>query len=168
MYFHPSLYRVIGQLPAIVLIIASIVIAIAGKVFAKLLVFLVGGFSLGLILYSLGGTIGGQMVQIILGILGFIVGGVLGLLLLPIAVGLALGFILFSLTLPLGLIISLIAGLIGLIIGALLSNPILAFVTAAVGGYLFYLGLLGFGVDRLLAIAGGFILFIIGLVLQLR
>jgi vacuolar-type H+-ATPase subunit I/STV1 len=52
--------------------------------------------------------------------------------------------------------------------GALLSNPILSLATAVLEGYLIYIGLLGIGLERVVTVAGGVVILILGFILQLR
>jgi hypothetical protein len=53
-------------------------------------------------------------------------------------------------------------------LGALLSNPILSLATVVLEGYLIYIGLLGIGLKRVVTVAGGVVILILGLILQLR
>jgi len=169
----PPLHGSLGALGSALVLLIGLIVALAGKAVARLVAFLVGGAALGLFLYQVGLSYSahqGQIIPLILGLLGFLVGGILGVLLLPVAVGLGLGFVFFSVASSLfgGFIVPLISGLIGFVIGVVLSKPVLVVVTAALGGYLVYIGLMGIGVERLLAIAGGGLIFILGLILQLR
>ncbi|GAY25842.1 hypothetical protein ATG_10450 [Desulfurococcaceae archaeon AG1] len=158
-----------GALGSILLVVLSLILAFAGKTFAKVVVFLLGGASLGLLLYYLGNVMLGSPLSIIIGIVGFVLGGLLGVLLLPVAVGFGLALVLFTIGFSLGgLLAGLLAGLLGFIIGFMLHNPILAFVTSAIAGYLLYVGLSGFDIDRSIALVAGVILFIVGLLIQLR
>lgn len=154
----------------LVLIIASLLLAFIGKAAAKALAFILGGASLGLLLYSLGTQLADGLLALILGLLGFVAGGLLGLFMLPLAVGVGLAVLFYSIALPLsgGLVVPLIAALAGLVIGVVAHNLVLAAAASALAGYLLYAGLVGLHVDRTISALAGLLLFLVGLVVQLR
>lgn len=165
-----SLGRQLQGVHPLILIVVSLLLAFLGKAAAKALAFILGGASLGLLLYSLGVQLSGSFLALLLGLIGFVAGGLLGLFILPLAVGAGLALVFYSIAALLsgGLVVSIIAALVGLVIGIVAHNLILAAVSSALAGYLLYAGLVGLNIDRTVSALAGLVLFIIGLVVQLR
>ncbi len=153
---------------ALIVLVISLALIFAGRQVIKVLAFIVVGLAVGAVGILLGNLALSGLGAFLGFVLGFIVGGLLGLLLLRVGVGIALGlFSLYAiatlLSLPRFSIVPIIVGLVFFVVGVLLSNRILAVVTAAVGGLLFFDVTTGFlGVPLLIAGLVAILLAVIG------
>ena len=165
----PGLPGVPSQVLLLALLGVSLVLIFAGRTVAKVVAFL----AVGIVGAALAGSIAAQYLtsqwQVLGALAGFVIGGLLGVVLLPLGVGLAIGYAgyVIALDLALGTPAALIAGVVLFIVGALLSDRILSFATALIGGLLLFdvLTLYGFGPTLATLVAA--LLTLVGLWVQL-
>ncbi|MCS4540278.1 MAG: hypothetical protein HYU03_06290 [Thaumarchaeota archaeon] len=148
----------------------SVTLIFAGRIFIKVLVFILAGIAGA----ALGGYLGGMLLQIVGSIvgsfLGFIVGGILGVVLIRLGIGLALGYFGYSITRHLTGIFAfaLLVGALLFIVGILLADRMVELFTAFLGALLLFGVLAYLGASPAIAALVAVTLGIVGFYVQLK
>lgn len=140
-----------GDLFAVILALIALGLMFSGRSIIRGLAFLVVGLAGAAFGAAVGGTFLGVIGALIGLVVGFLVGGAIGLLLVNVGLGLALGYYGYLAVRHIAnsLALGIVAGVILFIVGVAVANKLLELVTAVLGGVIFYVVLVFFGLGSL-------------------
>jgi hypothetical protein len=159
-----------GFLLALILLALSLVLIFAGRRMVKTVVFLIAGIAGAAVGAAAGAILLGVIGLVVGGIVGFVIAGLLGYLLLHLGIGIAMGYFAFEAVRSLtgSFIVSALAGIIFFIVGIILTNRVLEFVTAFIGGLIFYSVAVFFGLPTPIAAFASIVIAALGFFSQMR
>jgi hypothetical protein len=159
-----------GSLFAVILALVALGLMFSGRSIIKGLAFLVVGLAGAAFGLAVGGAFLGVIGAVIGGVLGFLVGGAIGLLLVHVGMGLALGYFGYVVTRDLTSLFALavVVGIILFVVGLAIASKLMELVTAVLGGVIFDVVLVFFGVPPLYAAVVSVLLAALGFSVQFR
>ena len=159
-----------GSLAAPVLLVIGVALALYGRRFVKILVFLAGGVIGASIGYALVGSFVKGIPPYLGAMIGFIALGLISYLLMRRAFGFITAGIAFYLTrlFVANTFVIIIVAIVGFIIGILMFNSYLSIVTAVGGGGMVWYALHALGLNNTPSMITGIVVMVIGIYYQSR
>lgn len=165
-----AMFNEFGSIAAPVLLVIGVALALYGRRFVKILVFLAGGVIGASIGFALVGSFVKGTSPYLGAIVGFVALGLIAYVLIRLAFGLIAAGIAFYLTrlFVSSIFIIIIVAIVGFIIGMLLFNAYLSIATAIGGGGMVWYALQVLGLDRTIAMLASTAMMVIGIYYQFK